>query len=281
MRYKIINLEQGSKEWLEFRKDKISASIVPFLLGAKNAYNPFIEANDFVKEKMKNGLELESSIRKVAEFKHFTEIKPIVIQSIDEPLFMASLDGIDESGIIYEFKYSNSEYKQILDYQKPSEKYYFQVQFQLFISGAKYAIFAAMNESGEYIDCKVLLDYSFVKYQIPKLKELAPNIEKIAETERKKAKKDDFKELEDNKAINLALEIIRLEETIKPIKEKLELAKKEFIDLANGQKVSCLGVKVYPQTRTSIDYKGFLEFKKLEIPQEYKKESVSWCVKGA
>ncbi|WP_348518079.1 YqaJ viral recombinase family protein [Campylobacter sp. CCS1377] len=281
MNYKIINLEQGSDEWLEFRKDKISASIVPFLLKAKGAYNPFLEANDFTKEKMKNGLELENSIRAIAEFKYFTDIKPMVIQSIDEPLFMASLDGIDESGVIYEFKYSNSEYNQILEFQKPSEKYYFQVQFQLFVSGAKYAIFGAMNESGEYVDCKVLLDESFAKHQVPKLKELAPNIEKIAESERKKAKKDDYKELEIEKARNLALEIIRLEETIKPIKEKLELTKKEFIDLANGEKISCLGVKVYPQTRTSIDYKGFLEFKKLEIPQEYKKQSVSWCVKGA
>lgn len=35
MQYKIINLEQGSYEWLEFRKGKIGASMVASCVGIK------------------------------------------------------------------------------------------------------------------------------------------------------------------------------------------------------------------------------------------------------
>ncbi|EAH5435484.1 hypothetical protein D9M16_08355 [Campylobacter jejuni] len=92
-------------------------------------------------------------------------------------------------------------------------------------------------------------------------------------------KKSEYKELEDTKAKNLTIEIIRLENTIKPIKEKLESLKKELIALANGEKARCLDITIYPQSRTTIDYKGFLEQKNITVPKEFYKESISMCLK--
>ncbi|HEH5434698.1 TPA: hypothetical protein SHD18_001745, partial [Campylobacter jejuni] len=91
--------------------------------------------------------------------------------------------------------------------------------------------------------------------------------------------KSEYKELEDTKAKNLTIEIIRLENTIKPIKEKLESLKKELIALANGEKARCLDITIYPQSRTTIDYKGFLEQKNITVPKEFYKESISMCLK--
>ncbi|EAL7494771.1 pentapeptide repeat-containing protein [Campylobacter coli] len=85
--------------------------------------------------------------------------------------------------------------------------------------------------------------------------------------------------VDDNHAKELTIEIIRLENTIKPIKEKLESLKKELIALANGEKARCLDITIYPQSRTTIDYKGFLEFAKLEVPREYMKQTTSMCLK--
>lgn len=145
------------------------------------------------------------------------------------------------------------------------------MQFGLYISGKEKCIFVAMNKEEELIECEVLKDEVYQKWLVKNAKQFI--LDYIID------QKSDYKELEDIKAKNLTFEIIRLENTLKPIKEKLESLKKELIALADGKKARCLDVKIYPQSRTTIDYEGFLKFAKLEIPQEYKKQSVSWCVK--
>ncbi|TKX28233.1 lambda-exonuclease family protein [Campylobacter estrildidarum] len=279
MQYKIIELEQGSKEWLEFRKGKIGASMVASCVGIKGAFLSKEEAKNIIlglkeayqNKAMKNGIAYESLIRAKAEFTHFTSIKPVVLQSLENEMFMASLDGVDENGDIYEFKYSNKEFDFVKTNNKPSDIYYAQVQFQLYISGVKKCFFMVMNENEDLIECEVSSDENYQKWLIKELEKFI--ISYLIDN------KTDYKELDDNHSRALALEIIRLESTIKPIKEKLETLKKEFIELANGEKVKCLDITVYPQNRTTIDYKGFLEKSNIAVPKEFYKESTSMCLK--
>ncbi|MBZ7949659.1 lambda exonuclease family protein [Campylobacter molothri] len=279
MQYRTIDLEQGSKEWLEFRKGKIGASMVASCIGIKGAFHSKEDAKNIIlgnkevyqNKAMKNGIAYESLIRAKAEFTHFTSIKPVVLQSSENEMFIASLDGVDENEDIYEFKYSNKEFDFVKTNNKPSDKYYAQVQFQLYISGAKQCFFIVMNENEDLIECEVLSDENYQKWLV---KELENFIIKYLVDD-----KTDYKELDDNRSKALALEIIRLESTIKPIKEKLETLKKEFIELANGEKVKCLDITVYPQNRTTIDYKGFLEKSNITVPKEFHKESTSMCLK--
>ncbi|MGN8615862.1 UNVERIFIED_CONTAM: hypothetical protein LI969_08815, partial [Campylobacter jejuni] len=81
------------------------------------------------------GNNYEALIRARVEFLHSVSITPVVLQSLENEMFIASLDGMDENGVIYEFKYSQDEYDFIKRNKKPSDKYYAQVQFQLYISG--------------------------------------------------------------------------------------------------------------------------------------------------
>lgn len=279
MQCKIINLEQKSPQWLEFRKGKIGASMVASCVGIKGAFCSKEEARDIIlglkevyqNEAMKKGNAYEPLIRARAELLHSATIKPIVLQSLENELFIASLDGMDDAGNIYEFKYSTKEFDFIKSCKKPSEKYYAQVQFQLYISGAKKCFFIAMNEDEELAECEVLSDETYQKWLIKNVKEFILTYIINA--------KNDYKELDDEHSKALALELIQLQNTIKPIQERLESLKKELIELAGEQKVKCLDVIVYPQNKTIIDYKGFLEKSKLEIPKEFQKESVSMCVK--
>ncbi|AKJ53359.1 hypothetical protein CD56_03040 [Campylobacter lari] len=281
MKYKIIELEQGSKEWLEFRKGKITASIVASCIGEKGAFLSKEKAKELIQglfepytnKAMQKGREYEELIRAKMEFMIGKDITPIVIQSLENDLFMASLDGIDDEKTIYEFKYStnNEEYEQVLKFKKPSPKYYAQVQFQLFVGGFEKCVFAVLNENDDLTYCVVKSDKEYQDFMLRKIDEFIKDY--------LVNQKSDYKELNDAHAKELALEIIRLESTMKPIKEKLEALKKEFIELANGEKVKCLDISVYPQNRTTIDYKGFLDFTKLEIPKEYIKQSTSMCLK--
>ncbi|EAM0429794.1 hypothetical protein D3H87_03930 [Campylobacter coli] len=281
MQYKIIDLEQGSVEWLNFRKGKITASIVASCIGEKGAFLSKEKAKEliqgvyepYVSEAMKKGREYEELIRAKMEFIIGKDITPIVIQSLENELFMASLDGIDNEKTIYEFKYStnNEEYEQVLKFKKPSPKYYAQVQFQLFVGGFEKCVFVVLNENDDLTYCVVKSDKEYQDFMLRKIDEFIKDY--------LVNQKSDYKELEDTKAKNLTIEIIRLENTIKPIKEKLESLKKELIALANGEKARCLDITIYPQIRTTIDYKGFLEFAKLEVPREYMKQTTSMCLK--
>ncbi|EOV6315202.1 lambda exonuclease family protein [Campylobacter jejuni] len=281
MQYKIIDLEQGSVEWLNFRKGKITASIVASCIGEKGAFLSKEKAKEliqgvyepYVSEAMKKGREYEELIRAKMEFIIGKDITPIVIQSLENEMFIASLDGIDENGIIYEFKYStnNEEYEQVLKFKKPSPKYYAQVQFQLFVGGFEKCVFVVLNENDDLTYCVVKSDKEYQDFMLRKIDEFIKDY--------LVNQKSDYKELEDTKAKNLTIEIIRLENTIKPIKEKLESLKKELIALANGEKARCLDITIYPQSRTTIDYKGFLEQKNITVPKEFYKESTSMCLK--
>ncbi|EAI4316389.1 hypothetical protein A0X14_01755 [Campylobacter coli] len=279
MNYKIIDLEQGSVEWLKFRKGKIGASMVASCVGIKGAFNSKEEARDIIlglkevyqNEAMRRGNEYEPLIRARVEFLHSVSITPVVLQSLENEMFIASLDGIDENGVIYEFKYSQDEYDFIKKNKKPSDKYYAQVQFQLYISGKEKCIFVAMNKEEEIVECEVLRDEAYQEWLVKSVKQFI--LDYIIN------QKSDYKDLNDNHAKELTIEIIRLEDTIKPIKEKLESLKKELIALANGEKARCLDITIYPQIRTTIDYKGFLEFAKLEVPREYMKQTTSMCLK--
>ncbi|EPD2877405.1 lambda-exonuclease family protein [Campylobacter coli] len=279
MQYKIIDLEQGSVEWLNFRKGKIGASMVASCVGIKGAFNSKEEARDIIlglkevyqNEAMKKGNDYEALIRARVEFLHSVSITPVVLQSLENEMFIANLDGIDENGIIYEFKYSQDEYDFIKRNKKPSDKYYAQVQFQLYISGKEKCVFVAMNKEEEIVECEVLRDEAYQEWLVKSVKQFI--LDYIIN------QKSDYKDLDDNHAKELTIEIIRLENTIKPIKEKLESLKKELIALANGEKARCLDITIYPQIRTTIDYKGFLEFAKLEVPREYMKQTTSMCLK--
>ncbi|ECQ6731609.1 hypothetical protein FZL32_08475 [Campylobacter coli] len=281
MQYKIIDLEQGSVEWLNFRKGKITASIVASCIGEKGAFLSKEKAKEliqgvyepYVSEAMKKGREYEELIRAKMEFIIGKDITPIVIQSLENELFMASLDGIDNEKTIYEFKYStnNKEYEQVLKFKKPSSKYYAQIQFQLFVGGFEKCVFAVLNENDDLTYCMVKSDKEYQDFMLRKIDEFIKDY--------LVNQKNDYKELEDTKAKNLTIEIIRLENTIKPIKEKLESLKKELIALANGEKARCLDITIYPQSRTIIDYKGFLEQKNITVPKEFYKESTSMCLK--
>ncbi|ELS7678221.1 lambda-exonuclease family protein [Campylobacter coli] len=279
MNYKIIDLEQGSAEWLNFRKGKIGASMVASCVGIKGAFNSKEEVRDIIlglkevyqNEAMRRGNEYEPLIRARVEFLHSVSITPVVLQSLENEMFIASLDGIDENGVIYEFKYSQDEYDFIKRNKKPSDKYYAQVQFQLYISGKEKCIFVVMNKEEEIVECEVLRDEAYQEWLVKSVKQFI--LDYIIN------QKSDYKDLDDNHAKELTIEIIRLENTIKPIKEKLESLKKELIALANGEKARCLDITIYPQIRTTIDYKGFLEFAKLEVPREYMKQTTSMCLK--
>ena len=168
MKAQTLNLEQGSQEWLDARKDHFCASEAPAVMSVNPYFprNPTELAkqklgyvNKFVSQAMKEGHRLEPIIRQQVEDQTEIGFMPTVMV---KDKYLASLDGINFDGdTILEIKAPQSnnatvkwamEGRVILAHQ-------YQIQHQLMVSGADKCIYAVRNpEDGQIITCDVFPD---------------------------------------------------------------------------------------------------------------------------
>jgi len=169
--YKILNLIQGSSEWLEFKKDKIGSSEVPSIIGA-NEYQTAAkllqlkrgevteEHSEFVKKRFALGHEIEEQVRS----KFYQTMMQAVIQSVSNPQLIASIDCAkivdDKITEIVEVKSTTSEaiLAQVKSGSCP-KSYFAQIQWQLYLTGLDAAtLFVVNSESMESYQLAVKAD---------------------------------------------------------------------------------------------------------------------------
>ena len=174
--FKELNLEQSSQEWLEVRKRHITATEVAHIMSGQDSIFSVVQSKRGVGIQkdisnyppVKEGKLKEPKIRGLIEQK-FPQLlsddelflpQPCC-ESLDEPYFMASLDGYSKKAdLIVEIKNVFSRYDKNWDelLQKglnaPIPKkygYYYQVQWQLMVTKAKAAmiVFHHSNDATE------------------------------------------------------------------------------------------------------------------------------------
>jgi len=141
MSYTIVNLQQGTNEWLEWRNQGIGASDAPTIMGE----NPWKTPSYLLQEKcgqktcapnaaMAMGTALEPEARKRYEAKVGIRVVPACLQSVKYEWLRASVDGlsIDES-IIVEIKCGKSVYYKTSTSGEVPDYYYGQLQHILSI----------------------------------------------------------------------------------------------------------------------------------------------------
>ncbi len=103
---KIIHVEQGSKEWLSWRKTVITATDCPAILGPSpwsTAYKCWQKKLDLIEEQptnyaMERGKGLEPFIRERFMDKFRINMTPVVVESSEYDFLGASLDGLSDCG---------------------------------------------------------------------------------------------------------------------------------------------------------------------------------------
>lgn len=162
----IHNVIQGSQEWHTLRFNCFSASEAPVMMGAssKMTRNELLalkasgsekEFSDFVIKRILNkGHEYEALARPMVEEIIGEELYPTVatnpfIANLDHEL-LASFDGLTMlHTIVFEHKsYNDNLYRQVIT-QNLEPEYYWQLEQQLLISGAEYAIFVVSDGTKE------------------------------------------------------------------------------------------------------------------------------------
>ena len=155
---KIINLEQGSQEWLEYRLLRITGTDMSAIMGM----NPWKTALDVYSEKMglaapiqinaamQRGMDEEDNARELYNNTHGVNFIPQVIQSEKYPWAMASLDGVEENKFLEIKTPQEKNYEKLC---KAIPAYYF-VQMQMaflssdgFFDEAVFAVYSPENQA--------------------------------------------------------------------------------------------------------------------------------------
>lgn len=149
----IVDLVQRSEAWHEWRKQGITASMIPVIMGLSSYQTPYQLWAELVGLKepddlsnnfhVQRGVEQEPEARDAVENEYGRPYMPVCVEADHEPLFKASLDGLYKSGNdseVLEIKCPCEKiYNEILEQKAkaPTFKMYAsQVQWQLNCSGA-------------------------------------------------------------------------------------------------------------------------------------------------
>jgi putative phage-type endonuclease len=137
---------QQTNEWLDFRRGKLSASKAPVILGASPYATPYqlFEEELGLRETQKStpymqkGLDCEAEARDWFLMETGIHVSPSVEVHPDNPLFIASLDGISEKrDTIVEIKNNNKNFHDMAHSGKIPDFHFIQLQHQMYVTGMK------------------------------------------------------------------------------------------------------------------------------------------------
>ena len=168
---KIVNFNQGSDEWLDWRSHGVTASDIPIILGLSPYKTPWqlwaekvgrINAPDISNNpNVKRGNRLEDEARQLAEKRYDEVLLPICAEYAQWDVFRASFDGLDSVYKPYEFKApSDSVWNDIENQGVESETfkmYESQVHAQCIVSESTAGRLIFYKEDGNDMDFPVIL----------------------------------------------------------------------------------------------------------------------------
>lgn len=156
-RYKKVDLEQGTKEWLDWRNSGIGGSDIFYLVAGEQemleqlAYHKIHDISfNFSKttrDAMERGHTLEPVARKLIEEVSGIKFETECLELIENPFIKVSLDGISANRkTIIEIKCLGLKtHDDVARTDVIPERYWLQIQFQLYVSGARRALYVGYN----------------------------------------------------------------------------------------------------------------------------------------
>lgn len=279
---KIINLKQGSKEWLAYRKLKVMASEAPIVMGLSKYETPYklwqrklglIEDKEKTPA-MQRGIDLEPIARDLFNMENQSNFQPIVAECSDNEFLAASLDGY-ENGEVLEIK-CNGEKNHTLALQGvvPPD-HYCQMQVQMFVTDSLkgyYYSFDGVN--GIKID--VDFDPKYCQTMLPRLRDF---YKQLICFEAPALQKGDYKEMDSMEWKELAENYMLLEQEIKAREEKKDIIRKQLISMAGDTNCSGNGIRLQKTiTKGRICYDKLPQLVGVDLDPFRKESTISWRI---
>lgn len=296
----IVDIEQDTPEWREFRATRIGASDIPIICGVsdyKTAYRLFQEKLGFREPDapgphMLAGKELEPMVRgRVIEQ---TEIffVPEVMTHEEYPWAMASLDGYNElENALLEIKCNSKErHARALKGEVPFE-HLLQMLWQKWISGAERLYYASYHRATDDL-CVQCLEYkdewlSYLDTIHKKVDAFRQCLNTFTPPEKSKEdEKEEFITVNDEEALHFASKLadcLRELERAKRVVKALEAEKKAFmealVEYSDDGNFICGPVKMRRVEPTGlIDWKKLCEAKGIDEEEQnkYRKQGIGY-----
>lgn len=242
--YNKINIQQGSPEWLAWRKTKVTATDAAIIMGLNPFKTPYklwqqklgLIPPDKITDKMLEGQELEPEARKFYSFISCT-IEPLVVINNDFPWQAASLDGITiEEGreeFLVEIKCGKHAYE--VAPEVPSY-YYTQIQHQLAVTGLHYCDYFCYRNDKEFHNVIVKRDEAFIKKMLIAEEQF---YQSLVHFEPPEMKKSDFYQKIDEDWLAVAYQYKDVCTQLENLESAKELLKKRLVAMSDG--INCIG----------------------------------------
>lgn len=161
---KILDLVQGSSEWLAERSKNCCASEAPAMMGASKymtrkklldlkkgaAPEPI---SDFTQKLFDDGHKFEEMAREILELEHCEDYPPVVgVLNINGVPMLASLDGLEGGiigGLIWEHKTWNATLAENVRNNVLEASHYWQLEHQMLVNGSDTCIFTCSDGTEE------------------------------------------------------------------------------------------------------------------------------------
>lgn len=273
---KILDIEQGTSEWLDLRAEKITATDAAIIMGLSPFCSPYrrfcqklgLEAPQPITPAMERGMRLEEAARQ--KFKEYTnlDMQPAVIESANNPWMMASLDGLDASKRFQlEIKCPNAETHEMAKMGKVPKYYEAQIQHQLAVTGLEWSYYFTFDGTEGAI-VEVERDRAF--------------IEEMIEAERDFYRR--LREFDPPSQTHLVIKTKEMETAVAnyalacDMKKKAETMEKEaremLLSISSGQSIQGFGLKLtHYFEKGRVDYAQIPELNGIDLDR-YRKEPI-------
>ncbi len=182
---RVVDLAQRSEPWHNWRRLGLSASESAAILGYHPDMTPWrlwaektgkIARPDLDRNpNVIRGQQREDWVRQRFEHEHDEVLLPVCVESDENPLFRASLDGMTGDGRPVEMKVPHpTTYRDVLNYGRTSKAYltyWPQVQHQLYVTGATHGYLCFLCTEVErgledYIEFRIERDETFIREEL-------------------------------------------------------------------------------------------------------------------
>jgi putative phage-type endonuclease len=271
---------QGSPEWLEYRRSRITATDAATIAG----YNPYKTVHELYEEKvngkevfvnaaMRRGAELEDEARKKYEDLMSETFIPEVVTHPKHKWMMASLDGVNiERTSILEIKCPGKKMFQIMSKLGPPDNYKAQMTWQMLCSGIKECQFFCYRQ-GEYDFTLYYFDMSLALELWHKCRDfyynhLLPEVPPLR-----------FQELDTTKQ-DLLDQYLHYKNIEKAAKDEAEVCKKLLIEGLPEKTITKKATITCVKQKGQIDYSAIPELKQIDLEKYRKPETTIWRIKS-
>jgi|SRR5690606_10192536 len=278
-------IEVGSQEWLEIRKNYITATDLPVIMGI----SPWKSPQELYEEKigecppapsnawMDRGIELEPEARHIFETRFATLVDPQWVVSPEIEWAAASLDGWDGGNTLVEIKCPGKKNHDIAKKGEIPNYYYPQIQWQMMVTMQQKAWYVSYRpeDINHFVAMPVKRDQAYIDEMIEKAAEFYESIKHKTPLGWKNLNSSSGAiMITDEECLVLEKELYQTLSRRREEDERIEFIKQQLIKSCNGQKGSGKYLTITPVERKgAVNYASIPQIK--EMVETYGEEALA------